>query len=117
MTTKSRPSFSVSTDGKFFGKLKRNLVNHIERKVGLFTEVIGEDGQFTFRVDFNLGNGFFYGWLISDMIKEQDGIDSLMWIMSKDFPQEIKKYILKLMVKHELVDEDTLEALEAAQED
>jgi hypothetical protein len=36
--------------------------------------------------------------------------------MSKDFPDEVKGYILKLLAKNNLIDEDTIEALEAEQE-
>lgn len=116
MKQKSRPEFSVNLDGKFYGDLMKDVVGGVERKVGVFTEVINDAGEFTFRVDFKLGGGFFYGWLISDMIKEQEGINSLMWIMSKDFPDEVKGYILKLLAKNNLIDEDTIEALEAEQE-
>lgn len=116
MKTKSRPEFCVDVNGGFYGKMMKDVVAGVERKVGVFTEVLNDDGEFTFRIDFKLGGGFFYGWLISDMIKEQDGINSLLWIMSKDFPDEVKGYILKLLAKNNLIDEDTIEALEAEQE-
>jgi len=113
MTKTTRPSFSVNTSGKFYNKLAKNLVGSLERKVGPFIEVIDDDGSYTYRVDFRLGGGYYHGWLITEMIKDEAGIESLQWLLSRDFPVEVKKHILKLMVKHDLIDESTLEQLES----
>jgi len=111
MKTKEKPRFVVSTDSKFLGKLARNVVKGMERKVGLFTEVINDNGEYDFRVDFRLGNGFFYGWLISEIIKEEDGIESLRWILTREFPIEVKRHIIISMAKNHLIDEDAYEQL------
>ena len=113
---KEKPRFVVSTDSKFLGKLARNVVKGMERKVGLFTEVINDNGEYDFRVDFRLGNGMYYGYLLTELIKEEEAIESLRWILTREFPQEVKKHIVRLMAKNHLIDEETYGALQEEQD-
>jgi len=116
MKTKSRPNFAIPLDGGH-RRLVKSVTNALERRVGNFIEVINDKGEYDFRVDFRLGGGYFYGWNISEIIREEEGIESLKWILSKEFPQEVKKYILRLMKKKKLISEDALESMEENEDD
>jgi hypothetical protein len=111
MAKQSRPNFVVTLDCSH-RKLKKNVINSLERRVGNFIEVINDKGMLDYRVDFRLGGGYFYGWTLSEIIKEEEGIGALKWILSKEFPEEIKIYIIRLMKKKHLLDEELLEQLE-----
>jgi hypothetical protein len=115
MAKQSRPNFVVTLDCSH-RKLKKNVINSLERRVGNFIEVINDKGMLDYRVDFRLGGGYFYGWTLSEIIKEEEGIGALKWILSKEFPEEIKQYILKLLKKHHLIN-DTLESMEENEDD
>ena len=110
---KEKPRFVVSTDSKFLGKLARNVVKGMERKVGLFTEVINDNGEYDFRVDFRLGGGMYSGYLLTELSVDEGGIESLKWILTREFPQEVKKHIVRLMAKNHLIDEELQEELES----
>jgi hypothetical protein len=116
MAKQSRPNFVVTLDCSH-RKLKKNVINSLERRVGNFIEVINDKGMLDYRVDFRLGGGMYYGYLITELISdEEEGIGALKWILSKEFPEEIKQYILKLLKKHHLIS-DTLESMEENEDD
>ena len=62
------------------------------RRIGPFLEV-SYKGCKTYKVDFNLGGGYFRGWTIEEMADLDEGVKSLMWIMDKDFPDVVKQHI------------------------
>jgi hypothetical protein len=109
--SKEKPRFVVSTDSKFLGKLARNVVKGMERKVGLFTEVINDNGEYDFRVDFRLGGGMYSGYLLTELSVDEGGIESLKWILTREFPIEVKRHIACMLSKKHLIDEETLENL------
>jgi hypothetical protein len=112
MKTKEKLRFSIPIDGGH-RKLKKNVIGCLERRVGNFIEVINDKGEYDYRVDFRLGGGMYYNYLITELISdEEEGIGALKWILSKEFPEEIKIYIIRLMKKKHLLDEELLEQLE-----
>jgi hypothetical protein len=105
MSKQSRPNFVVTLDCSH-RKLKKNVINSLERRVGNFIEVINDKGMLDYRVDFRLGGGMYYNYLITELISDEESINSLIWILKSNFPDEIKQYILKLLKKHKLIDKD-----------
>lgn len=116
MKQKEKLRFSIPLDGGH-RKLTKSVVGTLERRVGNFIEVINDKGEYDFRVDFRLGGGMYYGYLITELISDEESINSLIWILKSNFPEEIKQYILKLLKKHHLISEDTLESMEENEDD
>ena len=105
MKTKEKLRFSIPIDGGH-RKLKKNVIGCLERRVGNFIEVINDKGEYDYRVDFRLGGGMYYNYLITELISDEESINSLIWILKSNFPDEIKQYILRLLKKKKLIDDD-----------
>jgi len=74
----------------------RRLIEMGARRVGSFIETV-YNGKVTFKVDFNLSGGYYYGWTIIEMAETAEGCEALMWVLSKDFPNEVKEHITKVL--------------------
>lgn len=93
---KKTKSFSVDFSHSFDSQdFMKYVTNTMGRRIGGFIESV-QGNKKTFIVDFRLGGGYFYGWTLWDMTGAgQEAVDSLKWILSKDFPDEVKKTIMK----------------------
>lgn len=85
--------FSIEFKYKAF---KHYITNAVGRRIGGFVEVI-QNNSYTFRVDFNLSGGYYYGWTILDIAETREGQEALVWVLDKQFPFEIKDYIRKIL--------------------
>lgn len=108
---KKRITFGISVNTEYYNKLLKKIINGMEQNVGLFVKVIDDNNEITYRVNFKLGGGIYYGWLLTEMIREPEAVESLVWVCERDFPIEVKKYIINLMAKNKLVEKDMVEIL------
>jgi len=79
-----------------FNRFRHYLVDTLGARVGGFVEAI-YNKKFTYRVDFRLSGGFYYGWTIIEMAESAEGIKTLMWILEKDFPPVVQDHIRQVL--------------------
>lgn len=90
---RNKPEYDIDFDYKAYIK---DSINTVARRIGGFVETIQEGGIKTFTVDFRLAGGFFYGWTLWDMTGAgEEALNSLKWILEKDFPEEVKSCIMR----------------------
>jgi len=79
-----------------YDKLEAHIYEHHARRVGNFLEAMHK-GKPTFKIDFNLGKGYYRGWTIEEMAETDEGSRTLGWVLMHDFPEEVKKHISKVL--------------------
>ena len=100
MKTKKKPKFTYKFN---YNDYLRRITQEAARRVGPFIETY-QKGRHTFIVDFQLAGGYFYGWTLWDISGAGvEAVESLLWILKANFPDEVKNIIMDHLEKRKLI--------------